>query len=79
MMTAARRCIALQALKRRRGSFRLDSDAPPHIGSDEADVPQKAHFPDYQPLPLFGFAVRRNCYIHRRMPDCRQLASWIPL
>src|ERR1700687_6229831 len=27
-------------------------------------------FPAYQPLPLFSFAVRRNCYIRPRVPDC---------
>src|SRR3954447_16728399 len=60
-------------------SSRLGSDAPLHLGgSDEADAAQKAHFPDYQPLPLFGFAVRRNCYIHRRVPDCRPARALDP-
>ena len=30
----------------------------------------KRQIPAYQPLPPFGFTVRRNCYIRPRVPDC---------
>jgi len=70
-MMTARGCIALQAMKRRATAYGWTRPLRPAYGSDDLDAPQKPHFPDYHPLPLLGFAVRRNCYIQRRVPDCR--------
>src|SRR6185295_13273396 len=34
------------------------------------NLPLRRQFRLKQPLPLFSFSVRRNCYIRPRMPDC---------
>src|SRR5882724_11324513 len=49
-------------------SGRRSRDASPRWSSP--DSYWRIGFPAYQPLPLFGFAVRRNCYIRPRVPDC---------
>src|ERR1700676_2927820 len=37
------------------------------------NISPEKRFSAYQPLPLFSFAVRRNCYTRPRVPDCRPL------